>query len=205
MAGTDRSWTYRGYTLRSGRPEEAEAYYAAGFARPDREVARLTGSSLSYDREQVLAYFHRCLVAADRYDFLLIAPDGRIVGESVIHEIDWDARCADFRICLFHTEDCGRGVGSWAVRRTRDFAFEVLALHRLELDVYAINPRAERAYLAAGFRREGVRREAIPMDGGWTDDILMAILEGEWREQKRGRRPAGRPDTARPPALTDAT
>ena len=147
----------------------------------------------------------RCLVAADRYDFLLIAPDGRIVGESVIHEIDWDARCADFRICLFHTEDCGQGVGSWAVRRTRDFAFEVLALHRLELDVYAINPRAERAYLAAGFRREGVRREAIPMDGGWTDDILMAILEGEWREQKRGRRPAGRPDTARPPALTDAT
>ena len=40
------------------------------------------------------------------------------------------------------------------VETTRDFAFEELKLHRLELDVYSFNPRAERVYQKAGFRRE---------------------------------------------------
>lgn len=44
---------------------------------------------------------------------------------------------------------------------TRDFAFEKLNLHRLELDVYSFNSRAEKAYLAAGFKREGVLRDAV--------------------------------------------
>ena len=63
-------------------------------------------------------------------------------------------------------------------------AFERLGLHRLELDVFSFNTRAERAYLKAGFRREGVLRDAV-MDGdGYADDILMAILEEEWKALK---------------------
>ncbi len=70
------------------------------------------------------------------------------------------------------------------VETTRDFAFAELKLHRLELDVFSFNPRAERAYLRAGFRREGVLRDAV-MDGeGYGDDILMAILEDQWRALK---------------------
>ena len=68
---------------------------------------------------------------------------------------------------------------------TRDFAFETLGLHRLELDVFSFNPRAVRAYEKAGFRREGVRREAVLDGTAYGDDILMAILEDEWREIKR--------------------
>ena len=67
---------------------------------------------------------------------------------------------------------------------TRDFAFEHLKLHRLELDVFSFNPRAERAYLRAGFRREGVLRDAIRDGDAYADDILMALLEDEWRAQK---------------------
>ena len=51
------------------------------------------------------------------------------------------------------------------VETTRDFAFEELKLHRLELDVYSFNPRAERVYQKAGFRREGVLRVCC---FGWT-------------------------------------
>lgn len=67
----------------------------------------------------------------------------------------------------------------------RDFAFEALKLHRLELDVYSFNPRAENVYLKAGFRREGIRREAVFLDGQYADDILMSILEDEWKAIKR--------------------
>ena len=50
--------------------------------------------------------------------------------------------------------------------------------------MFSFNTRAERAYLKAGFRREGVLRDAV-MDGdGYADDILMAILEEEWKALK---------------------
>lgn len=43
-------------------------------------------------------------------------------------------------------------------------------------------------YLKAGFKREGVLRDAV-MDGDkYADDILMSILEDEWKMIK-GREP----------------
>lgn len=116
---------------------------------------------------------------------MVISPDGRIIGESVINEIDWDLRCANFRVGLYRMDERGKGIGTWVTERTRDFAFEELKLHRLELDVYSFNPRAEKAYVKAGFKREGVLRDAV-MDGDtYADDILMSILEDEWRELKK--------------------
>ncbi len=67
---------------------------------------------------------------------------------------------------------------------TRDFAFEQLKLHRLELDVFSFNPRAEKAYLKAGFKREGILRDALWDGEKYADDILMAILEDDWKEIK---------------------
>ncbi len=32
-----------------------------------------------------------------------------------------------------------------------------------------------------GFRHEGVLRDAIKTNDGYADDVLMAILEDEWR------------------------
>lgn len=40
-------------------------------------------------------------------------------------------------------------------------------------------------YLKAGFKKEGVLRDAI-MDGEkYADDILMAMLEEDWRKLKQ--------------------
>ncbi|WP_442971546.1 GNAT family N-acetyltransferase [Romboutsia sp. 1001216sp1] len=85
---------------------------------------------------------------------------------------------------IFHSDECGKGIGSWVIKKTRDFAFEKLNLHRLELDVYSFNHRAEKAYLAAGFKREGVLRDAVWNGKEYADDILMAILEDEWKQIK---------------------
>lgn len=54
----------------------------------------------------------------------------------------------------------------------------------LELDVFSFNPSAEKAYQSAGFKREGVLRDAIWNGKEFADDILMAILEDEWKQIK---------------------
>jgi RimJ/RimL family protein N-acetyltransferase len=42
------------------------------------------------------------------------------------------------------------------------------------------NTRAINCYLACGFRREGVRREAELYPDGWRDLILMSLLRSEY-------------------------
>lgn len=177
----DTTWEHGGYLLRSARAEDVDAYWEA-FDVLDPEGMRLTGS-VPHTREEVTGFFLSCVDDPDRCDLLIVAPDGRVVGESVINEIDWEARSANFRIYLFDVAGRGRGLGSWATCATRDLAFGELGLHRLSLDVFSINPRARRVYEKAGFRLEGVERDAIWLgpDEGYCDDVLMAILEDEWR------------------------
>lgn len=175
-----------GYTLRSFQPGQAEKYFADCFANPDPEVDRLTGSSGTYEHDAVVNYYNRIVEDPDRFDFILADPAGNFLGESVINEIDWDTRSANFRIVIFNTQNCAKGLGTWMVEKTRDFAFEALHLHRLELDVFSFNHRARHVYEKAGFRLEGIRKDAIRDGEGYADDVMMAILEDEWREIKKG-------------------
>ena len=181
-------WRRDGYTLRMARPEDAESYYAQNFNPLDPEAARLTGCRADFSREEVVSFFTVCTGDPERYDLLLIDPAGRIVGESVLNEMNPELGSANFRICLFHPGERGKGIGSWVIRTTRDFAFETLRLRRLELDVFSFNPRAIRAYEAAGFVREGVLRQVIRDGDGYGDDILMAMLEEDWKRAKERER-----------------
>ena len=173
-----------GFLIRFAKAEDVIDYYEQNYCPLDKEVARLTGCKEEFTKEEVTSFFLKSIKENDRYFFLIISPNEKIIGESVINEIDWDLRCANFRIGIYHMTERGKGIGTWATEVTCDFAFEELHLHRLELDVYSFNPRAERVYLKAGFKREGILRDAV-MDGGkYADDILMSILEDEWKTIK---------------------
>jgi RimJ/RimL family protein N-acetyltransferase len=62
-------------------------------------------------------------------------------------------------------------------------AFDVLGVHRVELQAVASNSRAINCYLACGFCQEGVRREAELYPDGWKDFIMMGILRSEYAAQ----------------------
>jgi RimJ/RimL family protein N-acetyltransferase len=79
----------------------------------------------------------------------------------------------------------GRGMGREVTRLVVAWAFDVLGLHRLQLEVAASNRRAIRCYLACGFRNEGVRREAQLYPHGWKDFVLMGL--SELNTQTKGR------------------
>lgn len=193
----DFIWERDGYTIRLAHALDAEPYYEENFNPLDPEVSYLTGCKEIFSRDEVLSCFHKFLNDSQRYFFLIIAPDGRIAGESVINEINLNLRCANFRIGIFHETERGKGIGTWAVETARDFAFEELNLHRLELEVYSFNPRAEKTYRKAGFQKEGILRDAVLDKGRYADIILMSILEEDWRNLK-GLPFTGRDDGASP-------
>ena len=180
----DKRWEKDGFVMRLALKSDAEDYYSQNYNPLDKEAAHLTGCKEAFTKEEVFSFFEQSIEDAGRYLFLVISPDGRIIGESVINEIDFDLRCANFRTGIYHSAQRGKGIGTWIVETTRDFAFEELKLHRLELDVYSFNPRAERVYRKTGFKREGVLRDAVYDGDKYADDILMAILEDEWKQLK---------------------
>ena len=173
-----RQWTKDGFLLRPALREDAPEYYEHNFAPLDPEVARLTGSRRDFTREEVVSAFLRWVDADDRYTLLLISPEGHIIGESVLNELDPELRSANFRICLFHPEHFGKSLGSWMTEKTLELAFEEAKLHRVSLSVFSFNPRAIRTYEKAGFRKEGI---LPPDDTSPAEEILMSIGEADWK------------------------
>lgn len=165
--------------LRRFTPDDLEVVLAGV---NDPQGARLTGTHGTFDRDQIAAYIQRNLrPEADRAAFIFADIDTqRAIGEVVINEMDSDNHSANIRIAIFDPADWGRGYGTDAMRLMVTYGFETLHLHRIELGVYAFNPRAIRAYEKAGFRREGVRREALYWEGEYHDMIIMSVLEQEW-------------------------
>jgi GNAT superfamily N-acetyltransferase len=74
-----------------------------------------------------------------------------------------------------------RGLGTEATRLVLQFAFVELKLHRVDLRVLAFNKQAIACYEKCGFVREGVVREGALIGGEWQSDVLMSILEDEYK------------------------
>ena len=62
-------------------------------------------------------------------------------------------------------------------------------LHRIELEVFAFNPRAQRSYEKAGFTVEGVRRDALWWDGAFHNAVIMSILQPEFAARNEAAAP----------------
>jgi RimJ/RimL family protein N-acetyltransferase len=97
--------------------------------------------------------------------------DGAPVGVTELRGITPAYGIAGFAIALGARR--GQGLGTAATRLTLRWAFEVLGLHNVMLEVRAWNTAAITAYERAGFRPIGVRRGATFTDGQRGDELLM--------------------------------
>ncbi len=102
------------------------------------------------------------------------------IGSCGLHKIDWKNRNAVFGIALGEKARWGQGYGTDAARTMLRFAFGELNLHRVELEVFDYNPRAQRCYEKAGYRLEGTRRQALFRDGRYHDVHVMSVLQDEF-------------------------
>jgi len=166
-------------SLRPAREIELEAYFSL---LQEPEASRLTGTQQRFSKESIAAWLKKIShVHDDRVDLMIALLDtDELIGEVVLNELDPINRSANIRIVV-SARHSNKGYGSEAMRLMLKHGFEDLKLHRIELGVYAFNPRALHVYEKLGFKREGVKRDAIYTDGRFHDMILMAMLEEEFR------------------------
>ncbi|MFH1879994.1 MAG: GNAT family protein, partial [Bacillota bacterium] len=94
-----------------------------------------------------------------------------------IFEINWKLRLGKLGMVIGSDDKRGKGYGTQALKLMIGYAFGVLGLERLELEVYSANKRAIRCYEKARFVHEGVRRHAAMVNGEYADVFMMSVIK----------------------------
>ncbi len=105
--------------------------------------------------------------------------DGRIVGGTGFHRVDWVNRATSIGYWLA-ADAQGRGLMSAAVSALLDHAFGPMELHRVVIEVVVGNERSAAIPERLGFTREALMREAKLVRGAHRDTTLYAMLAPDW-------------------------
>ena len=92
-------------------------------------------------------------------------------------------------------EIAGKGVTPTAVALISDYLFNVVGLHRIEIDIRPENIASLRVVEKLGFRYEGLKQRYIHINGAWRDHYIFAltheeVLEGVVTRWIKGNIPA---------------
>jgi RimJ/RimL family protein N-acetyltransferase len=108
--------------------------------------------------------------------------EGRLVGTSGVHKIDWLNLHATTGTFIGDRSAWGRGVGRESMQLRARFCFTQLPLRKLESSYLEGNQASARAQAAAGYREIGRRRGSYLRDGRWLDEVLTELHREEWLE-----------------------
>lgn len=147
----------------------------------DPESRRMAGTTRDWTRADVERRLATARTSDERIDLAVTANGSdEYLGEILLEEIDPVVRSASLRLTM-RPAYRGRGYGTEAILLVLDMAFDGLGLHRVGALVPAINTRAKSLYENLGFRVEGRLRDAFRDGEGWTDGLVMGLLEDEYR------------------------
>lgn len=102
------------------------------------------------------------------------------VGLCGLSDINDEDGTAEFSIVIGEKASWGKGIGTEATRLTLQYAFDVLGLYNVWLQVTSNNPGGIRAYEKAGFRRIGVRRKSVRVGREIIDDFYMDAIADDF-------------------------
>ncbi len=102
------------------------------------------------------------------------------VGQTALVRIDYISRAAVFYIAIYNPEYWSKGYGNQATALVVQYAFDILNLNRVQLHVSIENTKGIAAYEKAGFKREGILRQAMYHNNKYIDFLVMGILRQEY-------------------------
>lgn len=102
------------------------------------------------------------------------------IGITGFDHLDYDNGTAEFSIVIGERSARGKGLGTETARLVLNYAFDVLGLHNVWLQVASNNAGAIRAYEKAGFKHIGVRRRSIRVGRELIDDVYMDAVADDF-------------------------
>jgi RimJ/RimL family protein N-acetyltransferase len=117
-------------------------------------------------------------LAADEF-VVFVLRNGERVGAARLTVRNPRSRIGEVHSLMLHPDFRGRALGAAAAHAAARELIERDGMFRVEAEVYGFNAPALRTFGAAGFTREGVRRQAYERHGGRQDGVLFGLLAPE--------------------------
>jgi RimJ/RimL family protein N-acetyltransferase len=128
------------------------------------------------DRASILAEIERSQVEPEEFGRFVIEVDGERAGLMGFEVANRRSRIANLGSLAVHPDFRGRRLADEAARLFQRHLIFDLGYHRVQLEIYGFNERAQRHAERAGFVREGVRRKAYDRHGEWVDGVIYGLV-----------------------------
>jgi RimJ/RimL family protein N-acetyltransferase len=143
----------------------------------DEDVEPFLGGRAALDRGSLLREIERSDAEPEDYGRFVIEVDGERAGVMGFEVANRRSKIAALERLAVHPSFRGRRIADEAARLFQRYLFDELGYHRLQLEIYGFNERAQVHAERAGFVREGVRRKAYHRHGEWVDGVLYGLLK----------------------------
>jgi len=166
----------RQITIRRTRTDDLD-FLVELVSHPD--VQPFLGGRAARDRDALAAEIERSEGDPTSYGRFVIEVDGVRAGVMGFEVENRRSRIAHLERLAVHPDHRGQRVSDEAARLLQRQLVLELGYHRLQLEIYAFNERAQRHAERVGFAREGVRRKAYWRNGEWLDGVLYALVRDD--------------------------
>lgn len=152
------------------------------------EVARFQGWESPYTQAEGEDMISRMMgrhpdTPGEWFQFAVaLRSNGNLIGECGAKTLDEDSRQAEMGYTLAPAHQ-GRGYATEAAAALLGYLFATRGKHRVIAYCDPRNAASERVLRRLGMRREGHMIESTWANGEWTDDLLYALLDREWRQR----------------------
>lgn len=126
--------------------------------------------------ESVTEFINSCAKNKTNYHFAITDNNDKYQGTISLKNIDFDAKTAEYAIALRYDAQ-GKGVGKFATEEILKYAFDVLKLNRVYLNVLSDNINAIKLYEKCGFVFEGEFKKHIKIKGQLKNLKWYGILK----------------------------
>jgi steroid Delta-isomerase len=164
-------------TIRRARLDDLD-FLVELVSHPD--VQPFLGGRAARDRDALAAEIERSQADPTSYGRFVIGVDGARAGVMGFEVENRRSRIAHLERLAVHPDYRGQRVSDEAARMFQRHLVLELGYHRLQLEIYDFNERAQRHAERVGFTTpEGVRRKAYWRHDEWTDAALYALVRDD--------------------------
>jgi RimJ/RimL family protein N-acetyltransferase len=162
--------------VRRARPDDLD-FLVDLLSHPD--VRPFLGGRATRDRDTLAAEIERSQADPTSYGRFVIEVDGARAGVMGFEVENRRSRIAHLERLAVHPDHRGGRISDEAARLLQRHLVRELGYHRLQLEIYDFNERAQRHAERVGFTKEGVRRKAYWRHGEWRDGVLYALIRDD--------------------------
>jgi RimJ/RimL family protein N-acetyltransferase len=157
------------------RAEPSDLDFVLGLMNEDDVEQNLSVTRPS-DREGLAAEIERSQAEPEEFGRFVIEVDGEPAGLMGFEVANRRSRIANLGSLAVHPDFRGQHIADEAARLFQRHLIHDLGYHRLQLEIYGFNERAQRHAERAGFVREGARRKAYWRHGEWVDSVIYGLV-----------------------------